>query len=280
MDKLISVVIPTFDRKVLTDRAVESVTPSRPELFEIIVVDDCGTVPYAYDRIVNSGGVPVRTFRTVTNTGPGLARKLGVERSNGSVIAFLDSDDVFEKGWLDAVLAEVVKEGHSLGQGLYIAGNVAGGGRVQCGAIRFLTSVPQLWKVFVVRLAAIAFNPFFIQGVAISKELCSFSDSLRYSEDYFTNAMAIFRARKIFVLPVTACLLARSPGTPGGLTEFRRKMWRGEFQVRREILFNRSIPFGYRALVPLGVTYALARNAFKLIIGKRRVGTRGQSKGG
>src|ERR1700739_2517083 len=129
MDKLISVVIPTFDRKALTDRAVESVAPSRPELFEIIVVDDCSTVPYAYDRTVNPSGVPVWTFRTAANAGPGLARKLGVERSNGSVIAFLDSDDVFEAGWPDAVLAEVVKQGNSLGEGLYIAGNVAGGGR-------------------------------------------------------------------------------------------------------------------------------------------------------
>jgi glycosyltransferase involved in cell wall biosynthesis len=277
MDKLISVVIPTFNRKALTDRAVESIAPSRPEFFEIIVVDDCGAVPYTYGRNVNPSGIPVLTFRTEANAGPGLARKLGVERSNGSVVAFLDSDDVFEAGWPDAVLAEVVKEGSSLGQGLYIAGNVAGGGRVQCGAIRFLASVPQRCKVIVVRLAAVAFNPFFIQGVAISRELCSFSDSLRYSEDYFTNAMAIFRARKISVLPIVACLLDRSPGTPGGLTEFRRKMWSGEFQVRKKILFNRNIPFAYRALVPLGMTYAFARNAFKLLVGELRVGTRSQS---
>jgi glycosyltransferase involved in cell wall biosynthesis len=276
MDRLISVVIPTFDRKELTDRAVESVAPSRADLFEIIVVDDCGTVPYAYDRAVNSGGVPVRSFRTATNAGPGLARKLGVERSKGSVIAFLDSDDVFEAGWPDVVLAEVVKQGRSLGEGLYIAGNVAGGGRVQCGVIKLLASVPESSKVLVVRLTAIAFNPFFIQGVAISKELCSFSDSLRYSEDYFTNVMAIFKARRIAVLPLIACSLSRSPGTSGGLTAFRRKMWSGEFQVRKEILFNRSIPFVYRALVPLGMTYAFARNTLKLVFGKRRVGARNQ----
>ena len=90
MDKLISVVIPTFNRKALTDRAVESVTSSRPDLFEVIVVDDCSTISHAYDRTVNSCGVSAFTFRTATNAGPGIARKLGVEKSKGSIIAFLE----------------------------------------------------------------------------------------------------------------------------------------------------------------------------------------------
>jgi glycosyltransferase involved in cell wall biosynthesis len=267
MDELISVVIPTFDRKALTDRAVESVAPSRPELFEIIVVDDCGNMPYTYDRTVNPSGVPVRNFRTATNTGPGLARKLGVKMSNGAVIAFLDSDDVFEPGWPDAILAEVLEQGTSLRNSLFIAGNVTGGSPIQCGSIRFLTSLPKSWKATFVRLAVIAFNPFYIQAVAISKQLCSFSDSLRYSEDYFTNAIAIFKARRVSVLPMIATRLFRFPGTPGGLTESQREMWRGEFKVRKGILLNPAIPVGYRVLVPLGMMYALARNAFKLLFG-------------
>lgn len=109
MDKIVSVVIPTFDRQLLTDRAVESVTPSRSELFEIVVVDDCGTIPYAYGRASNSHGVEVLTFRLATNGGPGIARKLGVDKARGSVICFLDSDDVFEPGWPDMILSEVLR---------------------------------------------------------------------------------------------------------------------------------------------------------------------------
>jgi glycosyltransferase involved in cell wall biosynthesis len=271
MDKLISVVIPTFDRKALTDRAIGSVTPSRPELFEIIVVDDCGTTPYAYHRSANPSGVPVRTFCTAANAGPGLARKLGVEKSKGYVIAFLDSDDTFEPAWPDAILTEVLRHDTSLRDGLFIAGNVYGGASLGLRwCFQLLCSVREPRKMLCVRLAAIAFNPFYTQATAISKDICSFSDSLRYCEDYFTHAMAIFRARKISVLPVTATRLSRPAGTPGGLTQFRRKMWRGEFDVRKSMLFSRSIPLPYRALVPLGMAYALARNTVKSLLGCAR----------
>ena len=280
MDRLISVVIPTFNRQALTDRAVESVCPSRPELFEIIVVDDFGSTPYSYDRDHNSAGVPVFAFCTTINGGPGLARKLGVEKANGSMIAFLDSDDEFHPAWADAVLDEVFEQGSTLRDGLFIAGNVAGGSRVQCGCIHFLGSMPRRWQRILVRLTAIAFNPFFIQAVAISKQLCSFSNSLRYSEDYFTNALAIFKAHRISVLPVIATRLSRSPGTPGGLTESQREMWRGEFKVRKGLLVNPAIPRAYRALVPLGMAYAAARNAVKLLFSQSRAKLPARSIGG
>jgi glycosyltransferase involved in cell wall biosynthesis len=270
MDRLISVVIPTFNRKALTDRAVESVVPSCPDLFEIVVVDDCGATPYSYEQDHNSSGVPVLTFRTPINGGPGRARKLGVEKANGSVIAFLDSDDEFDSGWADAVVSEVSELGSRSRDVLFIAGNVAGGSRVQCRCIQFLGSLPRQWQRVFVRLTAIAFNPFYIQAVAISKQLCSFSDSLRYSEDYFTNAMAIFKARKVSVLPIIATRLSRFPGMPGGLTESRREMWRGEFKVRKGILLNPVIPVPYRVLVPLGMAYAASRNLFRMIVGERR----------
>jgi glycosyltransferase involved in cell wall biosynthesis len=270
MDKIISVVIPTFNRKALTDRAVESVAPSRPDLFEIIVVDDCGTTAYVHDQRVNSHGVPVLTIRTANNGGPGLARKLGVEKSAGSVISFLDSDDVFEAGWPDAILTEVLGQRGSLRHSLFIAANTSGGSSVQRWAAQFLASIPHPWQAMSVRLAAIAFNPFYTPATAMSKQLCSFSTLGRYCEDYFTNAMALFRARRIVVLPVTACTISRSPGKPGGLSELQREMWKGEFEVRKSMFFARSIPFQYRALVPLGMAYAAARNALKSLAGLHR----------
>jgi glycosyltransferase involved in cell wall biosynthesis len=271
MDKIISVVIPTFDRKALTDRAIESVAPSQPNLFEIIVVDDCGTVPYAFEEGVNSHGVPVRTFRTSTNVGPGLARKLAVEKATGSVISFLDSDDVFDRGWPDAILSEVLRRETPLQNGLFIAGRSLGGrSQVTEWVAGFLESSPDSLKEIYTRLTLVAFNPFYTPATAISKQLCEFSDLGRYSEDYFTNAMAVFKARKISILPVTACTLSRPPGALGGLSELQRKMWQGEFGVRKNILRNRSIPLQYRVLVPLGMAYAVARNVLKSALRKLR----------
>lgn len=263
MDRLISVVIPTFDRKDLTDRAVESVTPSCPDLFEIIVVDDCGSIPYAYNGCVTPSGVPVRIFRMETNQGPGYARKLGVEKSEGPIIAFLDSDDVFEPGWPDAIQAEVLRKGSAFRDSLFITGRTLGGSLVHSMSSKFLGSVPDRFIVFCARLVVIAFNPFYTPAIAISKQLCSFSTLGRYCEDYFTNAMAILKAKRISVLPNTACTIFRIPGSAGGLSEFQQKMWSGEFQVRKAILHNRDVSLGYRILVPLGMAYALARNTMK-----------------
>ncbi len=266
MVKLISVVIPTFNRNSLTDRAVESVAPTRPDLFEIIVVDDCGTIPYAYGRNVNPSGVSVLTFRTSINAGPGLARKLGVEKSEGSVIAFLDSDDVFEAPWPDAILSEVSRHEIALQDSLFIAGNVLGGSPLQCFWARLFATAYEPWQTTWVRLAAIAFNPFYTPATVISRKICSFSETSRYCEDYFTNAMAIFRAKRISILPVTACKISRPPGTSGGLSELRKKMRQGEFDVRKNMLFDRSIPLGYRVLVPLGMVYAAARVSVKCLL--------------
>jgi len=263
MDRLISVVIPTFDRKALTDRAVESVTPSCPDLFEIIIVDDCGTTPYAYSRSVTPSGVPVRVFRLKSNKGPGAARELGVEKSEGVIIAFLDSDDVFEPGWPDAIQAEVLGKGSAFIDSLFITGRALGGSLVHSLSSKLLRSVPDGFTAFCTRLLVIAFNPFYTPATAISKQLCSFWTLGRYCEDYFTNAMAILRAKRISVLPNSACTISRSPGSAGGLSEFQRKMWSGEFQIRKSILGNRDVPLEYRMLVPLGMAYALARNIVK-----------------
>jgi hypothetical protein len=271
MDRLVSVVIPTFDRKELTDRAVESVAPSRGDLFEIIVVDDCGTMCYSYERSTNSSGVPVRTFRSAINSGPGLARKLGVEKASGSVIAFLDSDDVFEAGWPDAILDAVLARDAAHRDGLFIAGKAVGGSSLVLKlCARWLASVPVHLQTVCVRLVVIAFNPFYTPATAISRQLCSFSTTERYCEDYFTNAMAILRAKRIYVLPVIACTISRSPGTPGGLTESRRRMWNGEFNVRKSLLLDDRIPLIYRALVPAGMVYAATRNMVKSVFGQSR----------
>jgi glycosyltransferase involved in cell wall biosynthesis len=263
MDRLISVVIPTFDRKDLTDRAAESVIPSCPDLFEIIIVDDCGTIPYAYNGSVTPSGVPVRIFRMKTNQGPGPARKFGVEKAEGAIIAFLDSDDVFEQGWPDAIQAEVLGRGSAFRDRLFITGRALGGSRVHSLSSKLLGFVPDGCMVFWTRLLVIAFNPFYTPATAISKQLCSFWTAGRYCEDYFTNAMAILKANRISVLPNSACTIFRSPGSTGGLSESQRKMWSGEFQVRKSILHSPDVPLGYRMLVPLGMAYALARNMVK-----------------
>jgi hypothetical protein len=161
-------------------------------------------------------------------------------------------------------------EGKPFRKSLFIAGRTEGGSRVHKLFATLLELAPDRLTAFLTRLLVIAFNPFYTPATAISKQLCSFWTEGRYCEDYFTNAMAILRARKVYVLPVSACAISRSPGSIGGLSESQKKMWRGEFQVRKSLLRDPTISLLYRSLVPLGMAYAFARNAGKSLAGRAR----------
>jgi GT2 family glycosyltransferase len=86
----LSVVITYFNEGPLLHRAIASVID---EPCEIVVVDDCSTVPWPDFPAAWQGRV--RTAQTPRNSYAGAARNLGVSLVRGSHVAFLDADDVF-----------------------------------------------------------------------------------------------------------------------------------------------------------------------------------------
>lgn len=92
MDALISVVIPTYNRKEFLKEAIESVLKEKNVEKEVIVVDD-GSTDNTHNEIKN---YPIRYFFQ-RNKGPAFSRNTGIKNSRGKYIAFLDSDDL----WLE-----------------------------------------------------------------------------------------------------------------------------------------------------------------------------------
>ncbi|GAA1962049.1 glycosyltransferase family 2 protein [Agromyces allii] len=99
---LISVVIPTFNRGHLLDRAIDSVLSQTYRELELIVVDDGST---------DDTGVVVERRRDERvsyirqdNAGAPSARNRGVAVAKGAWIAFLDSDDEWDPELLEAIL--------------------------------------------------------------------------------------------------------------------------------------------------------------------------------
>jgi glycosyltransferase involved in cell wall biosynthesis len=91
---LISVIIPTYDRdERMLGAALESVVGQSVAPFEVIVVDDGSATSVA--PIVERFGDAVRTHHQ-QNGGIGSARNAGVAVSRGDMLAFLDSDDLWE----------------------------------------------------------------------------------------------------------------------------------------------------------------------------------------
>ena len=99
---LVSVVIPLFNSGAFVVEALQSVEAQTGVDMEVIVVDDGSE-----DRgpALVSDYDPRIMLLHQANQGPGAARNTGIERSTGEYLAFLDADDVWVDGKLEAQLA-------------------------------------------------------------------------------------------------------------------------------------------------------------------------------
>ena len=94
MNDLISVVIPTYNRKDKLPACIESVLAQTYTNLEVIVVDDASTD--GTQHLFDAPGDPrVHYVRYEQNRGACYARNLGAQHAHGSVLAFQDSDDLW-----------------------------------------------------------------------------------------------------------------------------------------------------------------------------------------
>ena len=100
---LLSVVIPTWNRAQLVREAIGSALVQREGEVEVIVVDDASTDATA-ELLEREFGDRIRVLRLDHRRGPGGARNAGARFARGEYVAFLDSDDVWLPGKLDAEL--------------------------------------------------------------------------------------------------------------------------------------------------------------------------------
>ena len=95
-DTVISVIIPVYNRFQYLDQALISAFAQTPGPGEVIIVDDCSTesLQKHLDRFPPPG--QVRVLRTDRNRRVAGARNWGWRHAKGDLIAFLDSDDIWE----------------------------------------------------------------------------------------------------------------------------------------------------------------------------------------
>lgn len=104
-----SIIVPVYNRPDEVDELLESLCKQSFKDFEVIIVEDgssvnCKDVCSKYMERLN-----IKYFMK-QNSGPGLSRNYGAERSSSEYLIVLDSDVVLPEGYLQAVEDELQRQ--------------------------------------------------------------------------------------------------------------------------------------------------------------------------
>ncbi|MDP8315492.1 MAG: glycosyltransferase [Candidatus Celaenobacter antarcticus] len=102
----VSVIIPAYNSAKFIREAVESVSNQTHKNLEIIIIDDGSTDDTK--QIVQNYNDRIKYFYQ-KNEGAAAARNLGITKSTGDYIAFLDADDIWEKYKIEKQLSIITR---------------------------------------------------------------------------------------------------------------------------------------------------------------------------
>jgi len=108
---LVSVIIPTFNRGYCLEESIRSVLQQSFVDFELIVVDD-GSTDNTSELVARFPAV--KLIRLEKNRGVSFARNRGMVEAQGDCIAFLDSDDLWEKDKLASQVKWIERGFHAV----------------------------------------------------------------------------------------------------------------------------------------------------------------------
>jgi len=110
----VSVIIPTYNRANLIEKAIKSALKQTYKDFEIIVVDD-GSIDNTEEIVKDFTDFRIHYICHKHNQGVSAARNTGIKTCRGEYIAFLDSDDEWLPGKLDKQIKVLQSESSEVG---------------------------------------------------------------------------------------------------------------------------------------------------------------------
>jgi dolichyl-phosphate beta-glucosyltransferase len=195
----ISVVVPAYNEEALIQSTLDglrSYLQTRPEPFEIVVVDDGsqdGTVALV-NAWQKSNNAIAKLVTNPTNKGKGFSVRRGVQESCGRFIIFMDADLPYELGAIDDFL-NALRNGHDLAVGSRVLPSSSVRG---VSAIRYLAGQVFSWleqavlgtgladtqcgfKAFNAKAAREIFRRVTIDGFGFDVEMIYIARKLEYS---------------------------------------------------------------------------------------------------
>jgi glycosyltransferase involved in cell wall biosynthesis len=97
----ISVIIPLYNKGFIISETLQSVLAQTFTDFEIVIIDD-GSTDNGFEIVTQISDERIKLFQQ-ENKGAAAARNVGIEKSNGELIAFLDGDDYWFPNHLETL---------------------------------------------------------------------------------------------------------------------------------------------------------------------------------
>ena len=112
MDKLVSIIMPSFNSSGYIAHSINSVLKQTYENWELLITDDCSTDNTV--EIVEKMQVQdkrIKLYKLSENGGPAKSRNHSIGQAKGDLIAFLDSDDMWFDEKLDIQVRQMQETG-------------------------------------------------------------------------------------------------------------------------------------------------------------------------
>ncbi|MDO5859585.1 glycosyltransferase [Methanobrevibacter sp.] len=105
---LVSVIMPVYNRKDVVMNAIESVLNQSYSNFELIIVDDASS-DGSRELLEGLKHDQIKVILSNRNGGSSKARNIGLKHAKGEYIAYLDSDNLWQKDYLAATIGAFVQ---------------------------------------------------------------------------------------------------------------------------------------------------------------------------
>src|SRR5260221_13463342 len=104
----VTIIMPTFNRAWIIERAIRSVLAQTFNDFELLVVDD-GSTDDTQEKLqkIQAQDPRIKIIKLETNQGAPAARNAAIAQAQGEIIAYLDSDNVWYPTNLEVMLEEL-----------------------------------------------------------------------------------------------------------------------------------------------------------------------------
>ncbi|MSU21220.1 MAG: glycosyltransferase [Pedosphaera sp.] len=109
----VSVIMPTCNRPLMLQEAIESVLEQTFQDFELLVINDGGEDVAPLLMKLNQKG-KIRYAQHSSHRGPSAARNTGISHARGKYVAYLDDDDLYLPGHLQTLVGYLEQSGSKI----------------------------------------------------------------------------------------------------------------------------------------------------------------------